>query len=398
MAKTASRTPLLTPGRVSVLTLGLLTALLIAVYQSAPEQKRAAPAVKSPEFEVLEVQPRTLALTLASQGIAEPRRRLRLAFRTEGEIVEVSPAFENGGWVEKGQDLARQETLPLELMLSQRKHDLSSARLHMEQARARARMARRDVAPNATAFARHEPQLEEAQARVEAARLAVKRVAADLARATLKAPFSGRLEQVNISVGETVAAGEVLGELYSAGDMEVRLPLRDRWLVLLDGDGEVPGSGKEPLSIPVTLEGRFAGRVRSWQGVITRREGGVSRNQMSWLIAEVHPDAHRVPLEPGVFVEAGIHGRRFDDMVVLPRSAMIPGEGVWVVDESGRLQRRRVSVVYKEGDRVFITGGLAAGERVLLRGTDLLSEGMKVRTRLQDPSGGVAMSTAGSRR
>lgn len=395
MAKVPSNNVLLTPARVSILVSGALAILLAGVYLSAPEQELAAPTIRSPEFEVLEVQPQSLALTLKSQGVAEPRRRLALAFQTGGEIVQVSPAFENGGWVEKGQELVWLDTLPLELTLRQRKHDLASARLHMERARASARMARRDASPNATSYALHEPQLAEAQARVEAGQLAVKRAAADLARATLKAPFSGRLERVSVSVGKTVAAGEVLGELYSADDMEVRLPLRDGWLTLLDSQEEVPGSGRAPLAIPVTLEGRFAGQIRSWQGVITRREGGVSRNQMSWLVAEVSPETHGVPLEPGVFVEAGIQGRRFDDTVVLPRSTMIAGGGVWVVDESGRLQQREVKVVYEDGDRVFITRGLAAGEQVLLRGRDLLSEGMKVRTRPPEPSGEVAMTAAG---
>lgn len=395
MAKVPSKNAFLTPGRVAILVSGALALLLSGVYLSAPEQQLTAPAVTSPEFEVLEVQPQSLALTLKSQGVAEPRRRLALAFQTGGEIVQVSPAFENGGWVEKGQELVWLDTLPLELTLRQRKHDLASARLHMEKARASARMARRDASPNATAYALHKPQLAEAQARVEAAQHAVERAEADLARATLTAPFPGRLEQVSVSVGKMVGAGEVLGELYSANDMEVRLPLRDGWLALLDGQEEVPGTGRAPLSIPVTLEGRFAGQVRSWKGVITRREGGISRNQMSWLVAEVRPETHRVPLEPGVFVEAGIQGRRFNNMVVLPRSTTIPGGGVWVVEESGRLQQREVEVVYEDGDQVYITGGLVAGERVLLRGSDLLSEGMKVRIRPPEPSGEVAMTTAG---
>lgn len=397
MAKVPSMNTLLTPARVSILVAGSLAILLAGVYLSAPKQELAAPTVHNPEFEVLEVQPQSMALSLTSQGIAEPRRRLALAFRTEGEVVQVSPAFENGGWVEKGEDLVWLDTLPLELTLRQRQHDLASARLHMERARASARMARRDASPNATSYALHEPQLAEAQARVEAGQIAVKRAEADLARATLKAPFSGQLEQVNASVGKTVGPGEVLGELYSADDMEVRLPLRDGWLGLLAGEEEVPGTGKSPLAIPVTLEGRFAGRLRSWQGLVTRREGGVSRNQMSWLVAEVSQEAHGVHLEPGVFVEAGIQGRRFDEMVVLPRSTMIAGGGVWVVDESSRLQQREVHVVYENGDQVFITGGLAAGERVLLRGSDLLSEGMKVRTRPPEPSGKVAMTEAGPR-
>lgn len=133
--------------------------------------------------------------------MAEPRSSITLAFRTEGEITRVAPEFEDGGWVEAGDPLVWLERQPLELALGQRKHELASARLHLERTRANAHMARRDVSSKSTAYARNEPQLQEAEARLEAARQAVTQAEADLERAVMTAPFSGRLKGVSVSQG-----------------------------------------------------------------------------------------------------------------------------------------------------------------------------------------------------
>jgi len=85
-----------------------------------------------------------------------------------------------------------------------------------------------------------------------------------------------------------VGGGESLGELFSARRMEVRMPIRNDWLDLM---AVFPESPDQPLDIPVRLTGSFGGKERHWDATITRRESGVSSNQMSWLIAEVDPES-----------------------------------------------------------------------------------------------------------
>lgn len=374
----------LKPVRVGAILALVVAGLLAIVYWTAPEQTGRVVAVVTPQFDVMRVQPADISLSLHSQGVAEPRSSIILAFRTEGEVTQVSPSFEDGGWVEAGDPLVWLEQQPLELALGQRRHELASARLHLERTRANAHMARRDVSSKSTAYARNEPQLQEAEARLEAARQAVTQAEADLERAVMTAPFSGRLKGVSVSQGEWVTPGQALGQLYSARAMEVRLPVRDDWLALLDERSGILGASTEALDIQVALSGRFAGEQRVWRGVITRREGGISRNQMSWLIAEVAADSSPVLLEPGVFVEAEIEGRQLKEAVALPRSALQKDQTVWLVDESGKLRQRTIEPVHSDRQHIYLTRGLDAGERVLLRGSEMLGEGMQVDVREVD--------------
>jgi RND family efflux transporter MFP subunit len=298
--------------------------------------------------------------------------------------------------VEQGELLVRLDPVPFELEAAQRRHDLAAARLHLEQAQANAKIARRNPSRNATDFALQVPQLKEAEARVEVAEAALRKAESDLARSAMVAPFSGRLEQVQVTEGQTVAAGEPLGQLFSSDRMEVRLPVPDEWLDLLAVFGTGPGQG---LDVPVTLTGQFGGKERQWQGTITRRESGISRNQMSWLIAEVDPDSGSVPLEPRVFLQAKIQGRQLRAIAEIPRSAMISHNEVWLLDSSNRIHRREVSWIYRDDDSVYVRDGLQQGEQILAEGTAHLLEGSQIRVLEESPDDDappVVASTGGA--
>ncbi len=76
------------------------------------------------------------------------------------------------------------------------------------------------------------------------------------------------------------------------------------------------------------------------------------------------------PPAVGLFVEAEILGRRFHDVVALPREALRSGaDTVLIVDAEGRVEERSVSVARVDRDEVLIESGLAPGERVCVSPT-----------------------------
>lgn len=364
------------PRYASAWVLVMLVFALVFIYKNSPDTVTQPPRLTSPEFRVHTVKFAPVSLRLRSQGTAQARDRLTLAFRSSGEVVEVSERMASGGWVEAGEVLVRLDPEPFELDVAQRRHDVETAELHLEQAKANATIARRNPGRNATDFALNVPQLREARARVEVAQVALNRARNELERATLKAPFSGRLEQVKVSVGQTIGAGESLAQIFSSNRMEVRLPVPNEWLDLM---AILPGSPEQRLNVPVSLSGNFGGKARQWEAVITRRESGVSSNQMSWLIAEVDPDSGSVALEPRVYLEAEIEGRRLNNIAKIPRTAMISHDEVWVVDAADRIQRQRGEWIYRDDRFAYVTAGLEAGQRILEQGSNHLLEGSEVR-------------------
>jgi len=351
----------------------LLIVFLFLLSPSADEQEKE---VKIPEFVTIQAEARDVQLELDSQGMATARRRVSLTMETGGQIIELAPEFRNGGWAEEGMPLVQLDPEPFALEVTQHRHQLQAAKLHLDHTKANASVARRLADRQATDFALHKPQLAEAQARVDAALSALRMAERRMELATLRAPFSGRLEKVSLTAGQYIAAGQVLGTLFSSDQMEVRLPIQDSWLRLLDLPSQEVA---QDLNIPVRLQGSFGGQSHVWAGVIRRREGGLNANQMTWLIADIAVKPGEFSLEPGVYVAASIKGRKLTNVMVLPRTALINDQSVWVITNEQMLQRKKVEWLYRDNEFVYVSKGLQPGEQVLRQGHGHLLEGTPAR-------------------
>jgi multidrug efflux pump subunit AcrA (membrane-fusion protein) len=92
--------------------------------------------------------------------------------------------------------------------------------------------------------------------------------------------------------------------------------------------------------------------------------------------SEVRGKTPALPI--GLFVEALIQGQIFDQLVLLPTSALLKNDQVAVLDEYDRLRIRTVNVLKRERKHLIIKSGLNAGERVLVSGLLQPIEGMHV--------------------
>jgi membrane fusion protein (multidrug efflux system) len=126
----------------------------------------------------------------------------------------------------------------------------------------------------------------------------------------------------------------------------------------------------------------------------------LSRGQQAWLSAQglegevtrialqADPETRLVEVEltfpratsamPGTLVEAEVVVGRREQALAVPRVALQDG-GVWVVDAEDRARLRTVQVGLQGQDRVEIVSGLQPGERVVVAGASLLSEGALTR-------------------
>src|SRR5690606_28507190 len=124
-----------------------------------------------------------------------------------------------------------------------------------------------------SALVLRKPQLERAQAALDAALADVALAERDLERAVARAPFAGRALEKFVDVGQFVTArSSQLAVVYGVDYAEVRLPLSadDARYV------ELPESFRDARAETrprVILEADYAGERREWEGVIDRVEG-----------------------------------------------------------------------------------------------------------------------------
>ncbi|MCP4044333.1 MAG: efflux RND transporter periplasmic adaptor subunit, partial [Gammaproteobacteria bacterium] len=214
------------------------------------------------------------------------------------------------------------------------------------------------------------------QAQLDSARL-------DLDRTEIHAPYSGRVLEKGVDLGQSVSKGSVLAGIYAVDFMEVRLPVTDHQAVFLDlpetyADGSTTGG-----YLPVKL---FAvgGKRHAWQGRVVRTEGAIdARTRQLFVIAQVdnpysrHSNG-RPPLKVGQFVEAEIRGRLLKDVFVLPRKAVRADDEVLLVTQEDRIQRRGVEVIWRAQDNLIVRGGLEQGDRISLTSLPYAPDGSRV--------------------
>lgn len=312
---------------------------------------------------------------IVTQGVVESRRETTLASEVSGRIVEVSPNLKRGGEVAEGEVLVTLDAADHRAALARAEAALADAQLALVQEEARAEQALRDWEKlgrgEATPLVRRDPQLASARARVVSASAEVDRAARDVERTTIRAPFASRVRRSPVEIGGVLSPGGAVAELYSADDLEVRLPLPLEDFGFLD-TGRKNG---------ITLRGKIGGHGYEWPAEVVRVDGEVDRRTLSaYVTVKVLPVKEPPYLPPvGLFVEATVPGRVLEDVAEIPRTALRDANEVMVVDAENRLSFRKVEVVRGTAETVVVSSGLSSGERLCVTRLNAPVNGMEVR-------------------
>lgn len=376
---------LLATAAVTGLGVALAWGLLVGKPEPVPE---ALPAETLPRVDVVSVEPRSLALNVATQGTVRPVHAIDLVSRVAGRVESVAADFAAGSFFRQDAPLVAIEDADYRFAIARARSQVAAAEQRVAEEEGRALQARRewrDLGNSAAnALFLREPQLASARAALKAAQADLDAAKLDLERTRIAAPFNGRISEKFVDVGQYVTPGTRIARVYATDAVEVRLPLTDRQVALLN----LPlhyRSEDSAMELPaVTLRATFAGRDWEWQGRIVRTDASIDENsRVVHAVAEVldpfarGPEGERPPLVPGMFVSATIAGRTLEAVTSLPRSALRGDTAVMLVDSRQQAVDRAVSVLQSEGGQVWVQG-LQRGDRVIVREPTVTVAGMRV--------------------
>jgi RND family efflux transporter MFP subunit len=372
----------------------ILGAIVLAILMSAlqPEPLKA----KEPEA-ALAVKTQTLSrtevtLSVESQGTVRPRTRTTLISEVSGTVLEVSDYFIVGGSFDAGDILMRLDPTDHEVALQRAKAQLISGNALLELEKARAVQAKKEwemtgrPESDAPILALRKPYLAEAEANILQAQAQVRQAQLKLQRATIRAPYAGMVSVKSVDVGQYVTTGSRLGETFAIDFVEVRLPLTEKDL-----------SQMEPMSFQnsdavntVVLSGSVNGNAANWPAVIVRSEGVVNElNRSQYVVARISNPyrlnqtltASTPPLLVGTFVTAKLKGKTLNNVFKVPRSALLQGSKVAVVDDKQRLRINSVNVVFSDEGYYYVSEGLKEGTEVIVSAIGTPIEGLKLEVR-----------------
>lgn len=340
---------------------------------------------------------------VVAQGQVKSKTEAEIAAQVSGQVVYVSPNFEAGASVRKGELLARIDPQSYRLAAERARSQVTRAREAFDRIRAEARLAEEDwnaVGLNSkpSDLTLFKPQVAAADADYRTAQAAVGEALLNLQRTEIRAPFDGRVGARRIDVGDFAAPGAPVATMFSTEVAQVRIPLTDENLHVL---GAPPGytapSGAGPTA---GISATVAGVERRWQGRLAAVEASVDpQTRVTYGLIEVRDPFskdHAAPLAPGLFVRVDLVGGRSERLVTLPPSALKRSEFVYVVDAANTIRIRTPEVAMIDGDRVFVRSGVADGERVVLSYIPSPRDGMKVRN-IKDPEPPKAEKTAAAK-
>ena len=370
----------------AVLAVAGFTALTIV--RNRPEVETQPLRIEPPGVRIHVVELEDVRLSVTSQATVRPRTETQLVPEISGRVTSVAPSFAEGGFFDAGDVLVTIDPFDYEQAVVSARSQLAQSRLRLAQEEAEAEVARREWQELGLGDPREltlrEPQLDDARAAVAAAEANLLRAQRDLERAEITAPYAGRVRYKNVDVGQFVTVGNAVATIYAVDVAEIRLPLPDDQLAYLDLPLSFRGTRNRP-GPRVTVRTTFAGATYTWDGRVVRTESEIDPvSRMVHVVAEVRDpympgaDPNRPPLAVGMYVEAEIEGREFDQVVVLPRAAVRGQVQVLVIDADNRVRFRDVEILRSTVESVFVSGGLAQGERVVVSTIDSPTEGMLV--------------------
>lgn len=364
-------------------------AVTMLLYLNKPPTEIKEPQYTPVTVDAAEVILETIRIPVQAQGIVSPLRETELQAEVRGRVVEASPNFNVGSFVEQDEVLLRIDPRDYQTSLLRAQAAVESAESSLAQEKGRAQVALKEWqklpkgsqrSPEARDLYLRKPQLELAEAQLLAARADLNTARDNLERTIVRAPYRALIREKNTELGQFVNIGSKLAHVFAVELAEVRLPIPQTRLPYLD----IPGVQGYDTAVSIDLYTDVAGTVRHWDATLHRTEGVYDeRSRALFTVARVedpyaleHPG--RAPLRMGTFVNANIIGKAIPGLVALPRHILRAGNQIWIIDEDKRLRNRTVSILRTGGDEIFVSAGLDSGELVSLTALDSNFEGAEV--------------------
>ncbi|MGH6760810.1 MAG: efflux RND transporter periplasmic adaptor subunit [Phyllobacterium sp.] len=217
-----------------------------------------------------------------------------------------------------------------------------------------------------------------AEAALQMAKAQLSSAEIDLDRTTVRAPVAGV-----IGLSQTTT-----GALLSAQQTTPLATIRTLDPVYVD----VTLSANDLLNWNVSPEQREAMTHASATMILPNRQVYEAKGEIKAAEPQVEPTTGMVTLRvsfpnpdhkllPGLYVEAELPQSVTKDAVLVPQNAVMRdakgGASVWIV-EDGKIAVRELTVVTADGNRWVTTGGLKAGEAIVVSGFQKAAPGAEV--------------------
>jgi membrane fusion protein, multidrug efflux system len=344
---------------------------------AATEVAAAPPAVP---VTVATVSPRPINVWREFSGRLEAVDRVQIRARVAGAIQAVH--FNEGGLVKQGDPLVTIDPEPYRATVDRAHGDVAAAQAQVdltktELDRGTSLLSRNTISQSE--LAQRQGAHASALAALQSAKAALKLAELDLDYTEIRAPISGRVGQLEVTVGNLVASGpssQSLTTLVSVDPIYAGFTIEEEYLRQILPTVPTVGWSLDQTPVEITTEDEvppIRGRLQLINNEIdastgTIRVRAVFENPQGKLI-------------PGQFVRIRIGQSKAEDKLAISERAVGTDQDkkfVFVVGQDNTVAYRQIELGSLVDGQRIVEKGLNAGERIVVSGLQRIQPGVTV--------------------
>lgn len=364
-----------------------LVLLLVLSSCGKPPQMGVGPGgnkMPPAEVGVITVQAQTVALNTLLSGRTSPYAVAEIRPQVTGIIQQ--RLFTEGGEVRAGTPLYQIDAASYQASLEAARAALARSEANLQTVRLKAEryaallgekaVSQQEADDAQAAFKQAEASVAADKAAIEIARI-------NLGYTRVMAPISGVIGKSAVTQGALVTANQAmaLASVQQLDPIYVDVTQSNSDLLRLKRDlanGSLKRVGNNEAAVNLVLED---GTPYPLPGKLAFTDVSVDAGSGSVTLRAVFPNPKR-DLLPGMFVRAQLQTGAREDSIVVPQQAVsrnTRGDAtVMVVAADGKFEPRVIRAEQAIGDKWLVTGGLKAGEQIIVEGLQKLRPGVTI--------------------
>lgn len=327
--------------------------------EAAQEEVTAEELVKTVNIRTETVEPSYFASYVRVVGTVETQNDIMISAEVSGRVV--SYAVNEGSSVKKGQTILKiddsklkQEKARLEAMTSQAKDNYERLKKVYEE----------DGIGSESSYLNAKYAYEQSNSALESIKV-------DLANTSIKAPFSGEVENIMLEVGEMASPGTPVVRLIGSDDFKISAGVPARYADVINTGDEVEVWFDTELSDTLSSKISFTASSINPQ------------NRTFKIEVELPQDRHSYKVD--MITNVRLKTYEIEDAIVISEEYVYSKNNGYVVyvlteDETGKsiAEERIVKLGKSYKTHVIIDEGLSVGDQFITLGSAFLDDGMRV--------------------
>ncbi|MEL7278347.1 MAG: efflux RND transporter periplasmic adaptor subunit [Pseudomonadota bacterium] len=323
-------------------------------------------------------------LPIRGEGFVEPFRTVALSAPTGGRIVFLHPAITNRGSFNEGEILVEIDGSAERAQIAESLAAIAATEARIDLVTTQLDRAQSLRARNATAQSTVDDlqgERNEIIANLQGQRAQLSSAEIALENKIVRAPFDGAVQSKEAEIGNVVAGGTAIAQIFTDSQMEVSIAIRETDAVLIPG--LFTGN-----PAPATVSIDFAGETKTWAGEIVRIDPALDpqTRTLTTTIALREREDNSTEFASGAppalinaFAKAVVQGIEPADTFAIPSTALRSDNMVWLI-RGGRLAFHPAKRMHVDGETTYVhMTGLDPDDRLVLTTLAAPQEGEALR-------------------